>query len=414
MFNLAHRERGWLIPNQADFNIKQVSASTTSIIKGKKYKGALVESESGVFFDVIALDFASLYPSIVKIKNISYETVNCKSEKHQECRTNLVPETTHWICTRRKGLFSELIGALRDLRVYYYKPASKQLEDPDDRNFMYALSQSTKVLVNASYGILGMERFQYFYLPAAEAITAWARVYITALRKKVIELGMKPIISDTDSVYLWRIQPGVEKTLSKWAEEELGVELEVDERYKYVVASGLKKNYFGVTPNGKVTVKGLTGKKRHTPPFIRELFHDIVNNTLAKVGNTDELEQAKGEIKEKLRETYRKLHNGEIPLHKMEFHYTLSKPIEDYEGNPQHVKVARLLMDRGVNVGQGSVVGYVKTVDGAIPTRFASPSRIDEKKYVDFMRSTFEQILDTLEISFDDTVYGLTKLTAFM
>src|SRR3989475_125192 len=117
-----HRKINALIPRQDELSQKG-GASSQAIIKGKKYKGGLViEPKPGVYFDVSVLDFASLYPSLIKVQNLSYETVNCP---HEECRRNIVPETTHWVCTRRKGVTSLVTGSLRDLRVSHYKPLSK-------------------------------------------------------------------------------------------------------------------------------------------------------------------------------------------------------------------------------------------------------------------------------------------------
>ncbi|MFX1563837.1 MAG: 3'-5' exonuclease, partial [Promethearchaeota archaeon] len=104
----SHRQREYLIPRQDEIAALKGEAVTEAIIKGKKYMGAIVvEPKAGVHFDVTVVDFASLYPSIMKAYNLSYETVRCQ---HAECKSNLVPETTHWICTKRKGLTSLIIG----------------------------------------------------------------------------------------------------------------------------------------------------------------------------------------------------------------------------------------------------------------------------------------------------------------
>ncbi len=95
-----------------------------AVIKNKKYRGGLViEPKEGIHFDVVVMDFASLYPSIIKVRNISYETVRCP---HEECKKNTIPQTNHWACSKKNGLTSMIIGSLRDLRVNYYKSLSKK------------------------------------------------------------------------------------------------------------------------------------------------------------------------------------------------------------------------------------------------------------------------------------------------
>ncbi|MBI3116905.1 MAG: ribonuclease H-like domain-containing protein, partial [Thaumarchaeota archaeon] len=91
----------------------------------------------------------SLYPSIIKVHNLSYETVNCP---HEECRTNIVPDTTHWVCTKRKGITSLVVGSLRDLRVSHYKQLAKDAKlSKEDRELYNVASQGLKVILNACF-----------------------------------------------------------------------------------------------------------------------------------------------------------------------------------------------------------------------------------------------------------------------
>ncbi|MCK4933782.1 ribonuclease H-like domain-containing protein, partial [Candidatus Bathyarchaeota archaeon] len=82
-----HRRLGMLIPNTSDILALKGKTATTAIIKGKKYKGAIVvDPVPGVHFNVAVMDFPSLYPSIIKIWNLGYQTMLCN---HEECRENL-------------------------------------------------------------------------------------------------------------------------------------------------------------------------------------------------------------------------------------------------------------------------------------------------------------------------------------
>ncbi|MGC8850180.1 MAG: 3'-5' exonuclease, partial [Candidatus Bathyarchaeia archaeon] len=120
-----HRARGFLIPRSDEILELKGFTTTRAVIKGKKYKGAIVvEPKPGIHFNVAVLDFASLYPSIIKVWNLGYETVLCPHED-PECRENKVPDTPLWVCKKNTSLESLLIGSLRDLRVKWYKPRSK-------------------------------------------------------------------------------------------------------------------------------------------------------------------------------------------------------------------------------------------------------------------------------------------------
>ncbi|HKT21464.1 MAG TPA: 3'-5' exonuclease, partial [Nitrososphaerales archaeon] len=177
MLFFEHRRIGALIPRQDELAEKG-GASSKSVIKGKKYKGGLViDPKPGVYFDVSVLDFASLYPSLMKVHNLSYETVNCP---HPECRPNKIPDTDSWECTKRKGITSLVIGSLRDLRVGHYKQLAKDRTlSKDDRELFGVVSQSLKVYLNGAYGSFGFESFAFYCLPVAEATAALGRDAIT-------------------------------------------------------------------------------------------------------------------------------------------------------------------------------------------------------------------------------------------
>lgn len=195
MLFFEHRKMGALIP-RPDELAEKGGASSEAIIKGKKYKGGLViEPKPGVFFDVSVLDFASLYPSLIKVHNLSYETVDCP---HEECRKNVIPETSSWVCQKRSGIISLVTGSLRDLRVGHYKPLTKdQSLSPTDRELYNIVTQGLKVFLNASYGVLGFETFAFYCLPVAEATAALGRYAITKTISRCTELGINVLYSDS-------------------------------------------------------------------------------------------------------------------------------------------------------------------------------------------------------------------------
>jgi DNA polymerase I len=94
-----HRQKNALIPKRDELERKSAGVITDAVIKDKKYRGGLVvEPEEGIHFDVTVMDFASLYPSIIKVRNLSYETVRCP---HDECKKNTIPDTNHWVCGKK-------------------------------------------------------------------------------------------------------------------------------------------------------------------------------------------------------------------------------------------------------------------------------------------------------------------------
>ncbi|MEM1708754.1 MAG: DNA-directed DNA polymerase I [Nitrososphaerota archaeon] len=409
-----HRRRGYLIPRQDELLQEKGATTTKAVIEGKKYRGALVaEPMAGVHFGVTVLDFASLYPSALKEWNLSYETVRCV---HEECKDNIIPETGHWVCKKRRGLQSLVIGALRDIRIGWYKPKSgdKTLQ-PEVRSWYEVVQRALKVLLNASYGVFGFSNFQLYCPPVAESTAAIGRYAFKMTLKKAKELGIQVVYGDTDSLFLKTNDPKLIDELISWAKSTLRLDLEVDKVYRYVVFSTRKKNYLGVTTKDVVDVKGLTGKKRHIPTFIKEAFDNMLEE-FKKVQSEEDFEQAKQNLQNLLRTWYYRLKNGQFELEDLAFRVMLSKMPERYtKTTPQHVKAAKKLEAVGIQLSAGDIISFVKTKDkdGVRPLQLAKPEHIDVDKYIDYMRSTFEQVLDALGIDFDKMV-GVSSLESFM
>jgi len=410
-----HRKRNMLIPNPKEILATKGKTATKAIIKGKKYKGAIVvEPVPGVHFNVAVMDFPSLYPSIIKVWNLGYQSILCS---HPECRNNVIPDTPHWVCTKKRALESLLIGSLRDLRVQWYKPRSKDKSLNTDLRSWYNITQGAlKVILNASYGVFGAETFDLYCPPVAEATAAIGRHSITEILNKAMQLGIQVLYGDTDSLFLKNPSKQQVEELAHWTEQNLKMSLDVDKVYRYAVFSSRKKNYLGVLEDGTVDVKGLTGKKKHIPTFIKKAF-DKMKDRLAKVKNPAEFKKAKEDIIEIVRDCYMRLKKREWEnMSELAFNVVLGEEIEHYtKTTPQHVKAAKILQEKGAELRAGDLISFVKTSKppNVKPVELTTKSEVDVDKYIAYLRSTFDQVLDALGLEFDEII-GLTKLERFM
>jgi DNA polymerase, archaea type len=424
-----HRKINALIPHSEELRYKG-QASSEAIIKEKKYRGGLVvEPTPGIHFNVSVVDFASLYPSIIKVHNLSYETVNCPHDSCSQDPDQKITDTSYWTCKEKKGITSLLIGSLRDLRVNYYKQLSKDKTIlPEERQLYTVVSQAIKVILNASYGVMGAEIFPLYCLPVADATAAIGRNIITRTIEKCKELGIAVVYGDTDSLFLRAPSEGNVEEISKWAKTNQGVDLELDKEYRYVVFNNLKKNYIGVLKDGTVDVKGLTGKKSHTPTFIRKTFYSMLD-ILGKVNTEKDFDTAREKIKDIVKESAKKLESNEYPLEELSFNVMLNKSPEKYgkkasentritsidghdsttnsiKGIPQHIKAARLFSDNGRQIKAGDIISYVKTktAEGVKPVELSNHKEIDTEKYLEAMESTFDQLLTALDVNFKSII----------
>ncbi len=318
------------------------------------------------------------------------------------------------MCFDKLGITAEITGLLRDFRVKIYKKKAKNPNATPEQKSLYEVVQSAmKVFINATYGVFGAESFPLYAPAVAESTTALGRFVITSTIAKARELGLRVLYGDTDSLFLYDPPKDKLEALVKYVKEQFGLDLELDKTYKFVAFSGLKKNYLGVYADGKVEIKGMLAKKRNTPEFLKKAFSEVTK-LIASINGPEDLERVKGQVMDKIKEVYRRLKNRDYNLDDLAFRIMLAKPLESYTKNtPQHVKAALLLEQNGVAVQPRDVISFVKvkTKDGVKPIQLTKLSEVDVDKYVEHVRSTFEQLILALGMSWNDVAEGTSILS---
>lgn len=284
----------------------------------------------------------------------------------------------------------------------------------EDNHVIYAGRNGKFGWVGQSYGVFGSDSFALYCPPVAEATASIGRFSITKTIHQAQDLGIEVFYGDTDSIFLGSHSSEMLHKLIDWSKDSLEMELEIDKNYRYLALSSRKKNYLGVYPDGSVDIKGLTGKKRHIPEFLKHAFNEMVS-ALSQVKSEEEFEVARGRIADTVKTSYLKLRNREYTLQDLAFSIMMSRGTSGYrKTTPQHVKAATLLENSGVEVKAGDLIDFVKVVGdpGVKPVSLARVEEIDVEKYLEIIRSTFEQVLDALGIEFNDLI-GVRKLETF-
>ena len=325
--------------------------------------GALtVTPKAGVYFNTVVCDFESLYASCIDNYNFSYETVNCP---HEECRANRIEECKqHWVCTKRRGFYSMLVGALKDLRIHWFKPLSKNITaTKKERKTAKALAELLKLICVSSYGVT-VRIHGLACPPLAECITGYGRWALQTTWDMAEANGLHPTYGDTDSIFLDNPQPAQVKWLMKTVKEKLRLDLAVEKQYSLCVLPAAKKAYFGISPNGKSDVKGLTAIKSNSPKFIQMVFQDCVKE-LGNVKNLEEYGLAKKRMVKVVQQAVTDLRNRRVQLEDLIYSVKLYfDPNERLTTNvkvtPQQYQCAVQLMDKGKKVDRGDTVRFIK------------------------------------------------------
>jgi DNA polymerase I len=99
------------------------------------------------------------------------------------------------------------------------------------------------------------------------------------------------------------------------------------------------------------------------------------------------------------------------------FHVVLGDDLSRYtKTTPQHVKAALILQASGKELKAGDLISFVKVnsnKERVKPVELTYKNEIDTDKYIAYLQSTFDQVLDALGLNFDEII-GLTKLAQFL
>jgi DNA polymerase I len=373
--------------------------------------GALtITPKSGTYFNTVVTDFESLYPSCIDSYNLSYETVDCG---HEECKKNTVSEVDHHVCTRRRGFYSVLVGALKDLRIRWFKPLLKDPSISEEEGLLAKiLAKLLKLITVSSYGVT-VRIHGLASTPLAESITGYGRYVLQTTWNLAEEKGLRPIYGDTDSIFLDNAPREKVEWLIRTVKEELRLDLAVEKRYSICVLSEAKKAYFGILQDGTPDIKGLTVIKSNAPRLFLETFQNCVKQ-LSRVKNESEYKEAKKGIIRVAKKAINALRQRRVPLKDLEYSVKLRfDPREKVREEALHqpYQCAVQLIDSGKEVRKRDTVSFIKvkpfTYRGrrftVKPTEHVrTPSEINVEDYIRNLKTALGQTFRPMNIRFEE------------
>jgi DNA polymerase elongation subunit (family B) len=395
MLNTYYRSHNILIPNPEELNLGDTRKQVT---------GALaIGPEPGTYFNMHVLDFESLYPGCIDVFNLSYETIQCS---HPECQKNLVPgQPNIHVCTKRRGIYSALVGALRDLRLQIYKPETRKAGEAEGN--MLAASRLLKMFLVSCYGVT--IRIHGLASPLlGETITAYGRFVLQSTWDLAKGMGLAPKYGDTDSVFL--DNPSEEATWKLIHEigSRFRLELAYDRIYSVCVLSTIKA-YFGILPNGETEIKGLAITKSNSPRFFQATFQQCLTQLAEGRRSPTEFETAKQHLTDIVAEATQQLRSRSVSLADLEYRVELrEEPAEKLRSKrlAQPYQAAWLLEWKGKRPNRGDTIGFVKVLPFRLqgrqftvkPTARANLKEINVDDYVLSLFASLSQVFDPMNI----------------
>ncbi len=349
-------ELGFLVPNRP--TEAQVNQRTLQTFEG----GFVKEPVSGLHENIAVLDFRSLHPTIMISHNISLETLRCG---HEECKSgaNLSPDKD-WFCTKKKGFLAGILEEILAERMKLKRAVKKMDKKSPDYQALNGRQHALKILLNSHYGYLGYPRSRWYSRESARAVTAWSRHYIRAVMHEAEEKGFKVLYGDTDSLFLQVPKEKVESDVRKFMESvnaglPEAMELELDGFYRRGIfvtkesGGAAKKKYALIDFEGNLKIVGFEYVRRDWAPIAKNTQKKVIEAVLNEGRPEKAVQIAKEVIKE--------LKSGKVAKKELVIMKQLKAKPENYDSLGPHVWAAKKAMQRGKEIGVGTIIGFVVT-----------------------------------------------------
>jgi DNA polymerase-2 len=400
-------------------------------------KGGLVfQPRLGIFEDVAEIDFASMYPTMMAIHNISPETVLCGC-----CQNHRVPEVGYTICEKREGIVPKTLRPILARRAWLKRMAKEGDQKPecgmqnaecevnkfgelDNRQQAKDARQSDKTkreiynrkqtalkwMLVTCFGYLGYRNARFGRIEAHEAVTAFGRESLLQAKEICEEEGFELLHAITDS--LWIRKKGFKEEevleLCRKISEATGMTMSLEGIYRWMVFLPSKGNpespvanrYFGLFQNGKIKARGLAFRRSDTPPLIQEAQLRMLE-ILAEAKNLADYQVEIPKILDLLLEYSLVLKDGQAKSEDLAIGKRISQEPNAYKVDSLTALAAQELEDVGIEIHPGEKVRYViKDAQSKDKSRRVKPFPLigpddtyDVKKYLELLVKATEEIL---------------------
>ncbi|MFC6751937.1 type B DNA-directed DNA polymerase [Halorubrum tibetense] len=380
----AARDRDVLVPWQAWRPELFKSAAT---LDAADRGGTTFAPAVGVHENVHELDFASLYPNIIRTRNISPETVRCGC-----CDTNDVPGLGYSIC-EADGYLPTVLGPLIDARSRI-KDQIEETTDDAERDRLDSASSAIKWILVSCFGYQGFSNAKFGRIECHEAINAFARDILLNAKTALEDAGWRVVHGIVDSIWVTPAKDREQRNLETVTAEistDTGIELEYECAFDWAAfcpmrnsESGALTRYFGkrrdeVLPVSEATLgdaiktRGIEDRQRSTPTWVE----DVQAEALRVFDKTRSPEA----VCDVLRRTLTSLRNDDVDPERLVIDNRMSKHIADYTHETLTVAALKRATLNGTGLSPGQTIQYVVVNNNAHGTERVRLSYEDITRY---------------------------------
>ena len=366
-----------------------------------------LDSKPGVYSDVIELDFASLFPSIIATRNISPETLNCAccqtttefpttemfvplnpddAERafRERARSDIfsskifpsanasalqVPGLKTHTCARTHGFLGRVVAPLIERRMQL-KGLRKRKGDIHDLQ-----QNALKWLLVTCFGYTGYKNARFGRIEAHEAICAWARDILLTTISIAEDDGWTVLHAIVDCVWIenknlkTREKIDAAMQLSEKVSKLIGIPLEFEDIYDFIGflpsrmhGAGSLTKYWAHGQNG-FKLRGIEARQHSTCGWVVTLQKrslEILKNRLVDEDNYDSV-AVQRQIATMLHDEILRLNSGEINPKDLVVTRRVTKRIEDFSVSTNTQQALIRARRIGQDILPGRKVRFVAT-----------------------------------------------------
>lgn len=365
----------------------------------------MLTPQKGLHENVIALDFASMYPNLMILYNLSPDTFVRPGEVTDDDSCWIIQGPGYRFRKKPPGLYKAALANLISFRDNIRMKLKNESISDSERRMLKEREKAVKVVTNACYGYAGWTGARWYVREVAESAAALGRKSIAQVVDRCKEVGLSVIYADTDSVFVTYDDEKV-NSLLRWVSENLHMDIRPDKTYQRVLFTEAKKRYAGLLSDGTLDIVGMEVVRGDWSEIARKVQEKVIEIILREASPNKAREYVRGAIGEVKR--------GNVPMRDLIIWKSLTKPIEDYRVRAPHVEAAKRYLSAGRQLLPGDKIGYVITKKGGKPYEKAqpyfavTPDQVDVEYYVSRqVVPAAARILEVFNIGQDQLLSGV-------
>ena len=392
--------------------------------------GLIFQPVMGYHEDVAELDFASMYPSLMEMHNISPDTVNCHC-----CHNNKVPELGYTICEKKRGIVPETLKPILAKRAYY-KRKKREATSPAEKTKYDRRQNALKWMLVTCFGYLGYKNARFGKIEAHETVNAFSRDALLSAKEVAEADGFTLIHGIVDCLWLKparHLSGGKEsateadyENLCKKIKERVGVDITLEGIYSWILFPASKMDsltsvanrYVGWYKHGELKVRGIELRRRDTPLFVKK----VQAAALECITDAKAIEEIQTQIPAVLRTVdyyIHELREGRVNPLELVIRRQISQEPNAYVNESLNAVVAKAIEEAGIHLSPGEMIEYIildhtgkKKAEKAKPLAlYALEDGYDVEKYTEITLKAIETLLQPFGYDLErlKEVYGVEK-----